>query len=216
MQHQKLETPSCTNLWCLLGFSWTCPIKASAVKPCPMPTLSCQSTCKSTNTGCLFLTLVRRCNPRKMRIKLCLSMPICASKTFGEMVEHMCEQAEAKVIQSSCAVLTLASCGRPCKISCRNPHMRQQSLYDRWTYKFSHAFKLPSTSPMIIGPPGTPMFRSNFAEKVYLRTMGNWVGMEQFQGQIALLIPTKIDHQGRPRMTKSWIQPIWQFVETQV
>ena len=100
MQHQKLETPSCTNLWCLLGFSWTCPIKASAVKPCPMPTLSCQSTCKSTNTGCLFLTLVRRCNPRKMRIKLCLSMPICASKTFGEMVEHMCEQAEAKVNQS--------------------------------------------------------------------------------------------------------------------
>ena len=63
-------------------------------------------------------------------------------------------------------------------------------------------------------PPATPpMFRSNFAAKVYLRTMGNWVGMEQFQGQIALLIPTKIDHQGRPRMTKSWIQPIWQFVK---
>ena len=103
----------------------------SSHAPCPMPTLSCQSTCKSTNTGCLFLTLVRRCNPRKMRIKLCLSMPICASKTFGEMVEHMCEQAEAKVNQSSCAVLTLASRGRPCKISCRNPHIRQQTLYDR-------------------------------------------------------------------------------------
>ena len=126
------------------------------------------------------------------------------------------EAAQLSKSGRACAVLTLASCGRPCKISCRNPHMRQQSLYDRWTYKFSHAFKLPSTSPMIIGPPGTPMFRSNFAEKVYLRTMGNWVGMEQFQGQIALLIPTKIDHQGRPRMTKSWIQPIWQFVETQV
>ena len=58
-------TPSCTHLWCLLDFSWTCPIKASAVKPCPMPTLSCQSTCKSTNTGCLFLTLVRRCKSKE-------------------------------------------------------------------------------------------------------------------------------------------------------
>ena len=57
----------------------------------------------------------------------------------------------------ACDVLTLASCGCPCKISCINPHMRQQTLYDRWTYKFSHAFTSPSTSPMIIEPPGTPM-----------------------------------------------------------
>ena len=101
MQHRNLETPSCTLFWCLLDFTCTCP-KASAVKPFPIPTLSCQPTWRSTNARGLFLTLPPRCIPRKMRIKLWMSTPICISKTFGEMVEHICVNT---CKESSCAVL---------------------------------------------------------------------------------------------------------------
>ena len=39
---------------------------------------------------CLFLTLPQRCIPRNLGIKPWMSMPPCVSKTFGEMVEHIC------------------------------------------------------------------------------------------------------------------------------
>ena len=148
----KKETHSCTLFWCLLNLICTCSIEAKAVKPFPLPTLSCQST-----RPCISDLAAEMHSEDTGNKTVDVNAKLYQQEFWRDCWTYVCTHVK----KSSCVVFKIVSHDATQIWSMEiKPNLRQQTFWrskQLWQCLDMHSHGLYSTSLSSVKLPGPSM-----------------------------------------------------------